>query len=128
MRDPFHKSKSAEQFAAWLDGNLPLEDMMSFSEDVSEDHDLQQIADLCDMADDDVAAFEESGAKLPLELNNDYFELPDLDRPYAHERPILADMCYACCAAPPEENEEEGLIDRIHKFFSNKDESEEDEE
>lgn len=118
MRDPFHKSKSAEQFSAWLDGNLSHDEMLSFSEAVSEDPELQQIAELCEMTDDDIAAFEASGAKLPIELNNDYFALPDLDRPYAHCQVSAMDMCKtACCVAPPKMEKEERLKEKFKKLL-----------
>lgn len=123
MRDPFHKSKSAEQFSAWLDGNLPFEEMLSFSEDVIEDNELQQIAKMSDMIDDDVAAFEASGEKLPIELNNDYFALPDLDHPYAHRQISVMDMCKtACCCAPPKMEKEEGMKDKFKKLLGLTDE------
>ena len=117
MRDPFHKSKSAEQFSAWLDGNLPIEEMRSFSKDVSEDYELQQIAKMSDIVDDDIAAFEASDEKLPIELNNDYFALPDLDRPYDLRSHLVGACMDACCCATPPEIEDEGLFEKLRKMF-----------
>lgn len=118
MRDSFHKSKSAEQFSAWLDGNLPFEEMLSFSEDVIEDNELQQIAKMSDMIDDDVATFEASGEKLPIELNNDYFALPDLDRPYSRQSHFVGACMDACCyAAPPMMEKEESLKEKFKKLL-----------
>lgn len=117
MRDPFHKSKSAEQFSAWLDGNLPIDELRSFSEAVNKDPELRQMAKMSDIIDDDIAAFEASGEKLPIELNNDYFALPDLDRPYSHRSHFVGACMDACCYAAPPEIEDEGLFEKLRKMF-----------
>jgi hypothetical protein len=119
MRDPFHKSKTPEEFAAWLDGNLPFQEMLSFSESVNEDPELRQIAKLCDMTDDDVSAFETSGIPLPEELRDDSFEIPDPQHHYQPTR-LLGDAC-CCCAPPPDED---NLIDKLKRQFGIHDDNE----
>lgn len=74
-----HSLPSIEQFAAYLDGNLPQGEMQQFSQLAGHDSVLNQLLDASDMVDDAIAGFADVDLQLPLEISGSDFEIPDVD-------------------------------------------------
>ena len=74
-----HSLPSIEQFAAYLDGNLPQSEMQQFSQLAGHDSVLNQLLDASDMVDDAIAGFADVDLQLPLEISGSDFEIPDVD-------------------------------------------------
>lgn len=69
---------SIEKFAAFLDGNLPANEMQEISSLVSSDADLQNILEISDRVDDMVEVQINSSTELPEEFQEDLFSLPTI--------------------------------------------------
>lgn len=67
MRDEFHPDMSVEKMAAWLDGNLSVEEMTQMAEQINADPMLEEVVAMSDEIDSDIEAFEASGEPLPEE-------------------------------------------------------------
>lgn len=134
MRDEFHPDRSVEKMAAWLDGNLSLEDMTQMTARIQNDPMLKEIVAMSDEIDSDMEAFVDSGEPLPKELQNDDFDLPKatpwLDRQVGN---MYDEICcniharypeYDCCDAAPasaereDSDEETGILDKLKGLFS----------
>ena len=74
-----HSLPSIEQFAAYLDGNLPQSEMQQFSQLAGHDSVLNKLLDASDMVDDAIAGFADVDLQLPLEISGSDFEIPDVD-------------------------------------------------
>ena len=74
-----HSLPSIEQFAAFLDGNLPENEMQLFSGLTEHDSVLHQFLDASTAIDTTIAGYTDSDLQLPPEISGSGFELPDLD-------------------------------------------------
>lgn len=74
-----HSLPSIEQFAAYLDGNLPQSEMQQFYQLAGHDSVLNQLLDASDMVDDAIAGFADVDLQLPLEISGSDFEIPGVD-------------------------------------------------
>ena len=74
-----HSLPSIEQFAAYLDGNLPQSEMQQFSQLAEHDSALNQLLDASSMVDSTLAGFSDSDLQLPPEMVGSDFELPEID-------------------------------------------------
>ena len=74
-----HSLPSIEKFAAFLDGNLPQNEMQQFSQLVEHDSVLNQLLDASDALDDTIAGFSDADLQLPFEISSSDFEIPDID-------------------------------------------------
>lgn len=74
-----HSLPSIEQFAAYLDGNLPEAEMPQFSQLAEHDNALHQLLDASDAVDDTIAGFTDADLQLPNEIIGSDFVLPDVD-------------------------------------------------
>ena len=74
-----HSLPSIEQFAAYLDGNLPQSEMQQFSQLAEHDNTLHQLLDASSLVDSTLAGFSDSDLQLPPEIVGSDFELPGID-------------------------------------------------
>lgn len=74
-----HSLPSIEQFAAYLDGNLPQSEMQQFSQVAGHNSVLNQLIDASDAVDDTIAGFTDADLQLPNEIIGSDFVLPDVD-------------------------------------------------
>lgn len=142
MRDEFHPDMSVEKMAAWLDGNLSVEEMTQMAEQINADPMLEEVVAMSDEIDSDIEAFEAFGEPLPEELQDDEFDLPRTTRwSDRQEGGMFGMVCnampsryaeYNCCEEAPassldfdgsddEKNLLEKLKEDIQDFFSNDD-------
>ena len=69
---------SIEKFAAFLDGNLPQDEIQQFSRLAEQDEMIHQILDASSIIDDTIAGFTESDLQLPPEIAGSSFEIPSI--------------------------------------------------
>ena len=138
MNKPFYPSLKTEKFAAYLDGNMPADELREMADLIRQDSALQEIVDICDEVDADMETFAANGDRLPDNIGDPHLQIPDPDirnfsdrfnRHYgmammermAEDLPAPA-MC-ACDCNPKEEEEDSPLSqlkDKLHDWFSNK--------
>ena len=70
---------SIEQFAAYLDGNLPEAEMQQISKLATQDENLGRLLDASSQIEDTLLSYEKQGLELPDEIANMDFELPDIN-------------------------------------------------
>lgn len=104
-----HSLPSIEQFAAYLDGNLPQSEMQQFSQLAEHDSALNQLLDASSMVDSTLAGFSDSDLQLPSEIVGSDFELPTI--PAEGISPLvtlspepMADMFVAAAACAADED------------------------
>lgn len=78
MDNHFNPSVSIEQFAAYLDGNLPENEMQRISLQIENDEALKSILDISEQVDSSMEKYSSSGLEIPEELVNLDFELPNM--------------------------------------------------
>lgn len=143
MRDEFHPDMSVEKMAAWLDGNLSVEEMTQMAEQINADPMLEEVVAMSDEIDNDIEAFEASGEQLPEELQDDDFDLPRTTRWSDRQVGGMFGMVcnempsryaeYNCCEGAPASaldfdgsDDEKDLLEKLKKgfedFFSGDDE------
>lgn len=69
---------SIEQFAAFIDGNLPQSEMQKFSQLVEHDSVLHQLMNANFAVENTIASFTDSDLQLPPEIVSSKFELPPI--------------------------------------------------
>ena len=74
-----HSLPSIEKFAAYLDGNLPQDEMQQMSQLIENDMTLHQLLDASTAVDDTIAGFADMDLQLPQEISGSDFELPDVN-------------------------------------------------
>ena len=67
---------SIEKFAAFLDGNLPQDEIQKFSRLAEQDEMIHKMIDASSIIDDTIAGFTESELQLPPEIAGPLFEIP----------------------------------------------------
>lgn len=70
---------SIEEFAAYLDGNLPQETMQQFLQMAEHDEAFQQLLYASSFVDQNIADFSEADLQLPDEICGSDFQLPEID-------------------------------------------------
>lgn len=70
---------SIEQFAAYLDGNLPEAEMQQISKLAAQDENLGRLLEASSLVDDTLLSYEKQGLELPDEIASMDFELPDIN-------------------------------------------------
>lgn len=73
-----HSFPSIEKFAAFLDGNMPQEEMQQFSYLAEHDGTFRQLLDANTIIDDTISGFSESDLQLPPEITDSSFEIPSI--------------------------------------------------
>ena len=71
-----HSLPDIEKFAAYLDGNLPDNEMLQFSQMAEHDNVLQQLLDASSMVDETISNFSDSEMQLPPEITGSSFLIP----------------------------------------------------
>ena len=77
MDKHFNPSISIEKFAAFLDGNLPQDEMQNISSNIEHDEDLKAILDTSNMIDTTLENIPDD-VQIPDEIANLEFNLPNL--------------------------------------------------
>lgn len=77
MDKHFNPSISIEKFAAFLDGNLPQNEMQNISSNIEHDEDLKAILDTSNMIDTTLENIPDD-VQIPDEIANLEFDLPNL--------------------------------------------------
>lgn len=77
MDKHFNPSISIEKFAAFLDGNLPQDEMQNISSNIEHDEDLKAILDTSNMIDTTLENIPDD-VQIPDEMANLEFDLPNL--------------------------------------------------
>ncbi len=77
MDKHFNPSISIEKFAAFLDGNLPQDEMQNISSNIEHDEDLKAILDTSNMIDTTLENIPDD-VQIPDEIANLEFDLPNL--------------------------------------------------
>lgn len=80
MDKHFNPSISIEKFAAFLDGNLPQDEMQNISFTIEHDEDLKAILDTFNMIDTTLENDISDDVQIPDEIANLDFDLPNLTR------------------------------------------------
>lgn len=78
MDKHFNPSISIEKFAAFLDGNLPQDEMQNISSTIEHDEALKAILDTSDMIDTTLENYISDDVQIPDEIANLEFNLPNL--------------------------------------------------
>lgn len=78
MDKHFNPSISIEKFAAFLDGNLPQDEMQNISSTIENDEDLKAILDTSNMIDTTLENDVSDDVQIPDEIANQEFDLPNL--------------------------------------------------
>lgn len=78
MDKHFNPSISIEKFAAFLDGNLPQDEMQNISSTIEHDEALKAILDTSDMIDTTLENDISDDVQIPDEIANLEFDLPNL--------------------------------------------------
>ena len=73
-----HSLPSIEKFAAFLDGNLPQDEMQQFSQMAEHDSVLHQLLNASEVVDNTLASFTDSDMQLPPEITGSSFEIPTI--------------------------------------------------
>ena len=71
--------ENIEQFAAFLDGNLPQNEMQQFSNLVDQNDMLHQLTNASHVVDETIAGFTNLDLQLPEEISGSDFELPEIE-------------------------------------------------
>lgn len=79
MINLFNSGISIEKMAAFIDGNLPADEMRDISAVIDEDSNLQKFIETNYIVDDAIPAILASEIELPSEIQTPDFELPSLD-------------------------------------------------
>lgn len=79
MINLFNSGISIEKMAAFIDGNLPADEMRDISAVIDEDSNLQKFIETNHIVDDAIPAILDSEIELPSEIQTPDFELPSLD-------------------------------------------------
>lgn len=77
MDNHFNPSVSIEKFAAYLDGNLPEDEMQRISSLIENDNVLKSILDVSEQIDASLEEYSSNGLQIPEYIINLDFELPD---------------------------------------------------
>lgn len=99
-----HSLPSIEKFAAFLDGNLPQDEMQQFAQLAEQDEMIHQMLDASSIIDDTIVGFTESDLQLPPEIAGPSFEIPSIPSieisPFVTLTPSPTDdlMVVAACA------------------------------
>ncbi len=99
-----HSFPGIEKFAAFLDGNLPQDEMQQFSQLAEQDEKIHQMLDASSIIDDTIEGFTESDLQLPPEIAGNYFEIPSIPSveisPFVTQTPSPTDdiLVAAACA------------------------------
>lgn len=132
MDNHFNPSVSIEQFAAYLDGNLPENVMCQISSLIENDKALKSILDVSEQVDASLEDYASGGLQVPEELLTLDFELPGI-----HDTSVSLDMLptdgglmpdVAICAEEPhfmEDNNSNEHLDRDDSDINNQDYSNE---
>ena len=82
-RDDMHKDSifpvSIEEFAAYLDGNLTIEDMNRVSSVIDSNSDMHSIADSVQLVDETLASYSPLELTLPDDISSMDFSIPQID-------------------------------------------------
>ncbi len=73
-----HSLPSIEEFAAYLDGNLPQSEMEHLSQLAEQDDVLHQLIDASSAIDDAIACYSDTDKQLPPEISGSSFEIPPI--------------------------------------------------
>lgn len=76
MDKTFLSSISVEKFAAFLEGNLPQEDMDAITQLAEHDNPLHQLLNASSIIDNTIACYSEADLQLPPEITGSSFEIP----------------------------------------------------
>lgn len=99
---------SVEQYAAFLDGNLPENEMLQMQQAIDADPGMNRLNKVAQRVEADVEAFAtDPEATLPDELLTDDFSIPNLDTHALCD--VSADWPFASAAANAPEGEHSGL-------------------
>lgn len=79
MDKHFNPSISIEKFAAYLDGNLPEDEMQRISSLTENDNTLKSILDVSEQIDASLEEYSSNGLQIPEDIINWDFELPDMN-------------------------------------------------
>lgn len=105
---------SIEKFAAFLDGNLPQDEMQQFSRLAEQDEMIHKMIDASSIIDDTIAGFTESELQLPPEIAGPSFEIPTVPSieisPLVTLTPLPTDDIMVAAACADED---------IHQFTEN---------
>lgn len=77
MDNHFNPSVSIEKFAAYLDGNLPEDEMQRISSLIENDNALKSILGVSEQIDASLEEYSSNGLQIPEDIINLDFELPD---------------------------------------------------
>ena len=131
MDKHFNPSVNVEKFAAYLEGNLPENEMQQISTLIENDDALKSILDVSEQVDASLEDYASCGLQIPEELLTLDFELPGI-----HDTSVSLDMAptddmlmadVAICADEPNfmENNSNEHLDRDDSDINNQDYSNE---
>ena len=113
MNNGFLDIISVEKYAAFLDGNLTPEEMQHVTDLIANNEALHQIHQTSIVAEDALSSYSSDDLKLPLEIEDDLFRLPNLEEPS-----ILFDCSFnevAACTYPAAEEVESFSKEESHE-------------
>lgn len=88
-----HSLPSIEKFAAFLDGNLPQDEMQQFSQMAELDSVLHQLLNASEVVDNTLAGFIDADMQLPEEIVNSSFDIPTIPTDeMTHYAPLMPDL------------------------------------
>lgn len=79
MGNHFNPSVSIEKFAAYLDGNLPEDEMLQISSLIKNDETLKSIFDVSKQVDMSLEEYSFNGLQIPEEIVSLDFDLPNIN-------------------------------------------------
>lgn len=110
MINLFNSGISIEKMAAFLDGNLPADEMRDISAAIDNNDTLQHFMETSSVVDEALSSFSDSDFDLPEVLKTPDFELPSLEGglivPFSVDlAPVDNDMIAACSASAADDME-----------------------
>ena len=125
MNKPIPLSMKSEKMAAYMDGNMDDNELRKMSNIIREHSGLREILDICDEVDADTEAFAGRRFELPDDIKDPELRLPDLSphnilmRGHGMAGAVAnVAMRAADCAAPPPEDEDNGIVSRLKDLMN----------
>lgn len=91
MDKHFNPTVSIEKFAAFLDGNLPENEMQQISSLIQNDDALKSIYEVSENIDTSLNEYTSNGIQIPDEILNLDFDLPTIDDTYHPSNEFMFD-------------------------------------
>lgn len=83
MGNHFNPSVSIEKFAAYLDGNLPEDEMLQISSLIKNDEMFKSIFDISEQIDMSLEEYSSNGLQVPEEIVSMDFDLPSINNTFS---------------------------------------------